>query len=263
MRTSGKELNDKKQLKQFLNKKVDLYNQPSFIKDDPISIPHLFTKQQDIEIAGFFAAIFSWGNRTTIINKSTELMKLMEMQPYAFCLNHDSGGLKRLIGFKHRTFNADDLYYFIEFFQQHYSKYDSLEIAFFPKKGTTVEEGLNQFKNNFFAQEHLKRTEKHVSSPLQKSTCKRLNMYLRWMVRNDNKGVDFGIWKNIQPSQLICPLDVHVSRVARQYGLLHRKQNDWEAALELTGNLRNLDQQDPVKYDFALFGTGVMENKLS
>lgn len=249
-------------LLKMLNKKVDLYNQPSFIKDDPISIPHLFTKQQDIEIAGFFAAVFSWGNRTTIINKSTELMQLMEMQPHAFCLNHDSVGLKRLSGFKHRTFNADDLYYFIEFFQQHYSKYDSLETAFFPKKGMTVEEGLNQFKQHFFAHEHLKRTEKHVSSPLQKSTCKRLNMYLRWMVRNDNNGVDFGIWKNIQPSQLICPLDVHVSRVARQYGLLHRKQNDWEAALELTANLRTLDKNDPVKYDFALFGTGVMENKL-
>jgi len=252
-----------KELKQFLNRKVDLYNQPSFIKDDPISIPHLFTKKQDIEIAGFFAAIFSWGNRTTIINKSTELMQLMYMQPHAFCLHHDSGGLKRLNGFKHRTFNADDLYYFIEFFQQHYSKHETLETAFFPRKGMTVEEGLNHFSNYCFSFEHLKRTEKHISSPVKKSTCKRLNMYLRWMVRTDNKGVDFGIWKNIQPSQLICPLDVHVSRVARQYGLLQRKQNDWEAATELTANLRNLDQQDPVKYDFALFGTGVMENKLS
>lgn len=252
-----------KELKQFLNRKVDLYNQPSFIKDDPISIPHLFTKQQDIEIAGFFAAIFSWGNRTTIINKSTELMQLMDMQPHAFCLNHDLGGLKRLNGFKHRTFNADDLYYFIGFFQQHYSKHETLETAFFPTKGMTVEEGLNHFSTYCFSFEHLKRTEKHISSPVKKSTCKRLNMYLRWMVRTDHKGVDFGIWKNIQPSQLICPLDVHVSRVARQYGLLQRKQNDWEAATELTANLRNLDQQDPVKYDFALFGTGVMENKLS
>lgn len=252
-----------KELKQFLNRKVDLYNQPSFIKDDPISIPHLFTKQQDIEIAGFFAAIFSWGNRTTIINKSTELMQLMDMQPHAFCLHHDSGGLKRLAGFKHRTFNADDLYYFIEFFQQHYSKHETLETAFFPRKGMTVEEGLNHFSTYCFSFEHLKRTEKHISSPVKKSTCKRLNMYLRWMVRTDHKGVDFGIWKNIQPSKLICPLDVHVSRVARQYGLLQRKQNDWEAATELTANLRNLDQQDPVKYDFALFGTGVMENKLS
>lgn len=251
-----------KDLKKILNDKVDFYNQPSFIKDDPICIPHLFTQQQDIEIAGFFAAIFAWGNRTTIINKARELMQLMDMQPHHFCLNHDWGRLKRLSGFKHRTFNADDLYYFIEFFQQHYSKYASLETAFFPKKGMTAEAGLNHFKNYFFSFEHLKRTEKHVSAPMQKSTCKRLNMYLRWMVRDDNKGVDFGIWKNISPADLICPLDVHVSRIARQYGLLHRKQDDWEAALELTDNLRNLDQQDPVKYDFALFGTGVMENKL-
>ncbi len=176
MRTSEKGLNDKRQLKKFLNAKVDFYNQPSFIKDDPICIPYLFTKQQDIEIAGFFAAIFAWGNRTTIINKSKELMQLMEMQPHQFCLNHDSGRLKRLSGFKHRTFNADDLYYFVEFFHQHYSQYDSLETAFFPRKGMTVEEGLNHFKNYFFSFEHLKRTEKHISSPKQKSSCKRLNM---------------------------------------------------------------------------------------
>lgn len=254
---------DKNKLRKFLNEKVDFYNQPSFIQDDPICIPHLFTKQQDIEIAGFFAAIFAWGNRTTIINKSKELMQLMDMQPHQFCLNNNRGGLKRLSGFKHRTFTADDLYYFIEFFHEHYSKYDSLETAFFPRNGMTVEEGLNHFKNYFFSFEHLKRTEKHVSSPKQKSSCKRLNMYLRWMVRDDNKGVDFGIWKNLSPADLICPLDVHVSRIARQYGLLHRKQDDWEAALELTANLRTLDKNDPVKYDFALFGTGVMENKLS
>ncbi len=251
-----------KDLKQLLNTKVDFYNQPSFIKDDPICIPHLFTKQQDVEIAGFFAAIFAWGNRTTIINKTRELMQLMNMQPHQFCLNHTSAALKKLSGFKHRTFTADDLYYFIEFFHQHYNKHESLETAFFPTKGMTVEQGLNQFKNYFFSFEHLKRTEKHVSAPMQKSTCKRLNMYLRWMVRDDKKGVDFGIWKNISPADLICPVDVHVSRIARQYGLLHRKQDDWEAALELTANLRNLDKNDPVKYDFALFGTGVMEHKL-
>ena len=262
MRTSEKELNDKRQLKKFLNAKVDFYNQPSFIKDDPVCIPHLFTQKQDIEIAGFFAAIFAWGNRTTIINKAKELMQLMDMQPHQFCLNQTAGRLKKLSAFKHRTFTADDLYYFIEFFHHHYSKHDSLETAFFPKKGMTVEEGLNHFKNYFFSFEHLKRTEKHVSAPMQKSTCKRLNMYLRWMVRNDNSGVDFGIWKMISPADLICPLDVHVSRVARQYDLLRRKQDDWEAALELTANLRTLDKNDPVKYDFALFGTGVMENKI-
>lgn len=179
MHTSEKELSDKRQLKKFLNAKVDFYNQPSFIKDDPICIPHLFTKKQDIEIAGFFAAIFAWGNRTTIINKARELMQLTNMQPHNFCLNHTSGALKKLSAFKHRTFTADDLYYFIEFFQQHYRKHNSLETAFFPTKGMTVEEGLNHFKNYFFSFEHLKRTEKHVSAPMQKSTCKRLNMYLR------------------------------------------------------------------------------------
>lgn len=245
---------------ELLNQKVDFYNQPSFIANDPISIPHLFIKKQDIEIAGLFAAVFSWGNRTTIINKSNELMKLMNMQPHDFVLHHSAKDLKRLIGFKHRTFTADDLLYFIEFLQLHYSKYDSLETAFFPAKGATVEQGLNDFKTYFFSAAHLKRTEKHISSPIQKSTCKRLNMFLRWMVRNDGKGVDFGIWTSIEPSQLICPLDVHVSRVARQFGLLHRKQNDWEAALELTVNLRTFDKHDPVKYDFALFGMGVMEN---
>jgi uncharacterized protein (TIGR02757 family) len=247
-------------LKSFLDKKVDEYNQPFFIKDDPISIPHQFSKKQDIEIAGFFAAIFSWGNRTTIINKSKELIGLMDNDPHQFLLNHSSADLKKLKGFKHRTFNADDLYYFIEFFHQHYSKHDSLEKAFFPSAEYDVEKGLNHFKKSFFSYEHLKRTVKHVSSPLQKSTCKRLNMFLRWMVRNDNKGVDFGIWKNISPSQLICPLDVHVARVARKVGLLQRKQNDWLAAAELTDALRKFDKKDPVKYDYALFSLGVIEN---
>ncbi len=249
------------ELKKLLDEKVDYYNQPSFIPNDPVCSPHLFTKQQDIEIAAFFAAIFAWGNRTTIINKSKELMQLMEMQPSDFCLNHSVSQLKRLTGFKHRTFTSDDLLYFIEFFQQHYSKHDSLETAFFPKKKMTIEEGLNYFKTYCFSGEHLKRTEKHVSSPLQKSSCKRLNMFLRWMVRNDKKGVDFGLWNRIAPKDLICPLDIHVSRGARQLGLLQRKQDDWEAAVELTENLLNFDKHDPVKYDFALFSIGVLENK--
>lgn len=248
-----------KELKIFLDNKADEYNQPSFIPNDPISIPHLFTKQQDIEIAGFFAAVFAWGNRTTIINKSKELMLLMDHTPYNFCQNADAVKLKQLASFKHRTFNADDLYYFVEFFRQHYSEHSSLEKAFFPRKGMTVEEGLNYFKTYFFSGGHLKRTEKHISSPSQKSTCKRLNMFLRWMVRKDSKGVDFGIWKRIEPAQLICPLDVHVVRVARKLGLLQRKQNDWQAAVELTEYLRTLDEKDPVKYDFALFSLGVDE----
>ena len=247
------------ELKKFLDKKVDLYNQPSFIKDDPVSIPHLFTKKQDIEIAGFFASVFAWGNRTTIINKSKELLSRMDNAPHQFVLQHSASDLKRLKGFKHRTFNEDDLFYFIDFFHRHYKKNDSLESAFFSSKEMDVERGLNYFKNYFFSSDHLRRTEKHVSSPVQKSTCKRLNMFLRWMDRNDKKGVDFGIWKSISPSQLICPVDVHVARVSRNLGFITRKQTDWQTAIELTSTLRGLDKQDPVKYDFALFGMGVTE----
>src|SRR6188508_16935 len=246
-------------LKQFLDSKVKEYNQLAFIKDDPISIPHLFTKKQDIEIAGLFAAVFAWGNRTTIIAKSKELMQRMDNSPYAFIKDHSAKDLRRLKKFKHRTFNEDDLYYFIEFFHQHYSKHNSLEFAFFPIPDLDTEHGLTHFKKYFFSFEHLKRTEKHISSPLQKSTCKRLNMFLRWMVRNDNKGVDFGLWKNISPSQLICPIDVHVARVAKRFNILQRPQTDWKAAIELTTYLRKLDAKDPVKYDFALFGLGVIE----
>lgn len=246
-------------LKKFLNQRARLYEQPSFIPFDPISIPHMFCKKQDIEIAALFAAIFAWGNRTTIINKSKLLMALMEMQPHAFCLHAEKKQLQKLAAFKHRTFNADDLYYFIEFIRHHYTAHETLETAFFPKKGMCVEEGLNYFRSYFFSGAHLKRTEKHISSPLQKSSCKRLNMFLRWMVRSNAKGVDFGIWKHIQPADLICPLDVHVARVARHLGLLARKQTDWEAALLLTEQLRSFDKLDPVKYDFALFGMGVTE----
>jgi uncharacterized protein (TIGR02757 family) len=260
-----------KDLKEFLDAKVDIYNQPSFIKNDPISIPHLFNKKQDMEIAGFFAAVFSWGNRATIINKSKELMQLMGNAPYDFCLHHSPKELKKLVSFKHRTFSTTDLLYFIEFFKCHYSKHKSLEIAFIPHpqplstsgEGSNipiVEVALKYFHHNFFSLEHVPaRTKKHIATPERKSSCKRLNMFLRWMVRNDNKGVDFGIWKNILPAQLICPIDVHVSRVAKRLGILKRKQTDWQAATELTEYLRTLDKNDPVKYDFALFGLGVME----
>lgn len=246
-------------LKQFLDSKVKEYNQPAFIDEDPISIPHLFTRKQDIEIAGLFAAVFAWGNRTSIIAKSKELMQRMDNSPYAFIKDHSAKDLQRLKRFRHRTFNEDDLYYFVEFFHQHYAKHNSLESAFFPIPELDTEHGLTHFKKYFFSFEHLKRTEKHISSPLQKSTCKRLNMFLRWMVRNDNKGVDFGLWKNISPSQLICPIDVHVARVAKKLSILKRKQVDWLAAVELTDNLRRLDKDDPVKYDFALFNLGVIE----
>jgi uncharacterized protein (TIGR02757 family) len=252
-----------KKIKDLLNAKVDLYNQPSFIKDDPILVPHLFSKKQDIEIAGFFAALFAWGNRTTIIQKSKELMQLMDMAPHDFIVNHTDNELKKLVNFKHRTFNATDLLYFVEFLRFHYSNHKFLESAF--TKGLqpgdeTIENALGAFHHYFFSlEEWPARTKKHIATPEKGSTCKRLNMYLRWMVRKDKAGVDFGIWENISPSQLICPIDLHVARVAARFNLLKRKQIDWQAALELTTYLRNLDRNDPVKYDFALFGLGVVE----
>lgn len=252
-------MTDPKLLPDFLNSKVDEYNQPSFIKDDPISVPHQFSKKQDIEIAGLFAAIFAWGNRTTIINKSNELMQLMDNAPYDFCMNPTTAALNRLMKFKHRTFNTTDLLYFISFLQAHYSKHKSLETAF-TRHGKTVEEMLTGFHHYFFSLEHLpERTRKHIATPERKSSCKRLNMFLRWMVRQDDKGVDFGIWKNISPSQLICPIDLHVARVARRFNLITRKQTDWQTALELTEQLKKFDKTDPVKYDFALFSLGVIE----
>ncbi|MBP6024315.1 TIGR02757 family protein [Ferruginibacter sp.] len=253
----------KNNLKEFLDSKVDYYNQPSFIEADPICIPHGFTKKQDIEIAGFFAAIFAWGNRTTIINKSKELLGLLHNSPHDFILQHNSKDLKKLEGFKHRTFNTTDLLYCIEFLKYHYSRNDSLETAFtkgLHKKDGTIENGLKEFYNYFFSLPHIpERTKKHIASPEKKSSCKRLNMYLRWMVRNDNKGVDFGIWKNISPAQLVIPIDVHVARVAKRFNLLQNNTPDWQAALELTAYLRTLDKHDPVKYDFALFSLGVIE----
>lgn len=252
-------MNKPASLPEFLNGKVDLYNQPSFISNDPVSIPHLFNKKQDIEIAGFFAAIFAWGNRTTIIQKSKELMQLMDMSPHDFCLHHHPKQLKQLMGFKHRTFNTTDLLYFIEFFKFHYSTYESLEVAF-TRHGESIEEMLTGFHHYFFSLPDVPaRTRKHIATPEKNSSCKRLNMFLRWMVRKDDKGVDFGIWSTISPAELICPIDLHVARVAKRLNLLQRKQTDWQAALELTTYLRTLDKTDPVKYDFALFGMGVME----
>ncbi len=252
-----------KKLVDFLNEKVVAYNRPGFITADPVCIPHSFSKKPDIEIAGFFAAIFAWGNRTTIINKSKELMQLMDNAPHAFCLHHSDNDLKKLLSFKHRTFNPTDLLYFISFLKMHYEKNDSLETAFtkwMNKNDDTVENALNGFYRYFFSLDDVpKRTMKHIASPNKNSSCKRLNMYLRWMVRKDNCGVDLGLWKNISPSQLIIPLDVHVARVARHFKLLHRKNTDWQAALELTNEMKKLDAKDPVKYDFALFALGVLE----
>lgn len=247
------------ELRNFLDRKVEQYNTSDFIANDPVCIPHLFQQKQDIEISGFFAAVLAWGQRKTIINKCKELMNRMDDAPYDFVLNHTDGDLKRLLHFKHRTFNDTDLLYFISFFKMHYSNFDTFEQAFIPSTGAFgIEDALNYFRNYFFSLEDFPhRTRKHISSPMQKSTCKRLNMYLRWMVRKDEKGVDFGIWNTIQPQDLVCPCDVHVDRVGRLLGLITRKQTDWLTAVELTTQLKQFDELDPVKYDFALFGLGV------
>lgn len=278
------------ELKDFLDLKVEQYNRPNFIPNDPICIPHRFSKKQDVEIAAFFAAILAWGQRKTIINKCTELFQRMDNEPYDFMLNHSDDDLKRLLNFKHRTFNDTDLLYFVSFFKHHYEQSESLETAFLAPEPVfraeylteksskakkyassactlaeleqipAAERALNHFRSYFFSlPDFPRRTIKHVSSPLQKSTCKRLNMFLRWMVRKDNKGVDFGIWNTIKSADLICPCDVHVDRVARKLGLINRKQTDWKTAVELSAELSRFDPIDPVKYDFALFGLGVEE----
>lgn len=252
-------------VKSFLDKYYRLYNNKDFIKDDPIQIPHRYSKKQDIEITAFWTAILAWGQRKTIINKATELFERMDNSPHDFICNHKEKDLEKFLDFKHRTFQSDDTLYFIYFLRHHYLQSDTLEDAFFADDMTGCDtahhDGLVRFREYFFSLEnHLQRTKKHISSPARKSTCKRLNMFLRWMVRTDKHGVDFGIWNKINPSQLMMPLDVHVDRVARHLGLLKRKQKDWQAVEELTGNLRKLDPKDPVKYDYALFGYGANEN---
>lgn len=251
-------------LRAFLDEMVDRFNRVDFIPNDPISIPHQFSKSQDIEIAGFFAAVLAWGQRVTIIKSCHTLLSLMDDSPYDFILNHRPTDLRRMMGFKHRTFNGTDLLYFIRFLHFHYSKHSSLEGLFFVSlQEKTVEQGLINFHNRFFSlPEFPERTRKHISTPVRRSACKRMNMYLRWMVRQDKRGVDFGLWKTISPSQLVCPCDLHVERIARQLKLIRKKPMNWQTALELTEELRKLDPNDPVKYDFALFGLGVTDAEL-
>ena len=240
-----------------MDEKVIQYNRPGFIELDPISIPHLFTSKQDIEISGFFAAILAWGNRKSIINSCNKLIALMGDEPYRFVMEHSGADLMGLSSFKHRTFQTTDLLYFIHFLKFHYSRNPSLESAFCISS-ESMESRLNAFNKYFFSLEDFPhRTRKHIAAPSKKSTCKRLNMFLRWMVRQDSQGVDFGIWANVPTSQLICPFDVHVATISRQLKLVKRKQNDWRAAIELTEKLRGFDRSDPVKYDFALFGLGI------
>ena len=248
------------ELKVFLNEKVIQYNNPKFIESDPIQIPHNFSKKEDIEISAFLTASIAWGNRKMIINNAHKLMNLLDNAPYDFVLNHSENDLDIFSNFVHRTFNHADLTYFLKALQHIYKNHHGLETVFanYAEKDS-LQMAIHQFKKVFFEIEHPPRTAKHVSDPLKGSAAKRINMFLRWMVRDDTTGVDFGIWKSIKPSQLSCPLDVHSGNVARKLGLLTRKQNDAKALLELDTNLRKLDPVDPVKYDFALFGLGVFE----
>jgi uncharacterized protein (TIGR02757 family) len=243
------------QLRAFLDSKVELYNQKDFITNDPISIPHLFTQKEDIEIAGFLSATLAWGNRKSILNNAKRLMQMMDMSPYEFIMGFTDSELKPFAKFVHRTFNGDDCIYFMWSLKNMYQNYGGLESLF--SADQNIKEGILHFRNIFFELDHLARTGKHVSNPAKNAASKRINMFLRWMVRQDEKGVDFGIWQKIRPALLYCPLDVHSGRIARNLGLLERKQDDWKAVEELTSNLRKFDSQDPVKYDYALFGMGV------
>ena len=247
-------------IQSFLEEKVVIYNQPDFIVPDPISIPHQFSLKEDIEIAGFLAATIAWGNRKMIVKNANRMVELMGSSPYDFIMDHNTDQLQRLDGFVHRTFNADDFRYFVKALQNIYKNHNGLE-GVFEKYQTenSMQPAIHELKKVFFSIDHPHRTQKHVSDPNKKSAAKKINMFLRWMVRDDSAGVDFGLWKNISPAVLSCPLDVHSGNVARKLGLLQRKQNDDKAVVELDLSLRALDSKDPVKYDFALFGLGVFE----
>jgi uncharacterized protein (TIGR02757 family) len=250
----------KNELKDFLDEKVIQYNNPKFIETDPIQIPHLFTLKEDIEIAGFLTATIAWGNRKMIINNSLKLINLMGNAPYDFVMSHQDHQLEKLQNFVHRTFNSQDAVTFIKALQNIYNHHNGLEDIFAKNQQPySMQESISHFKKVFFEIDHLNRTTKHISDPNAGSAAKRINMFLRWMCRKDTCGVDFGIWKSINPAALSCPLDVHSGNVARKLNLLTRKQNDAKALLELDTNLRALDIKDPTKYDFALFGLGVFE----
>lgn len=251
----------KNQLQIKLNNLVEIYNNPNFIENDPICIPHNFSLKQDIEISGLFASVFAWGLRKTIINKTKELMLRMDNSPYDFIINHTEKDLKKLLDFKHRTFNDTDLLYFVDFLKRHYSLHDSLESAFIPEgfdSNSNLKDSLVYFYNAFTNHENFpERTKKHITTPAKNSACKRICMFLRWMVRNDNKGVDFGIWESIKPSQLVIPLDLHVMRSALRFSLISEEKSNWKTATELTNSLKKFDKNDPVKYDFALFALSI------
>jgi uncharacterized protein (TIGR02757 family) len=249
------------ELHEFLEEKVLQYNTPQFIESDPIQIPHLYTIKEDIEIAGFLTATISWGNRKMIIQNAHKMMQLLGNMPYDFVMSHTETDLERLENFVHRTFNGKDFATFIKGLKHIYQNYGGLESVFAShQEQESLQKSIHEFKCLLFEINHQNRTQKHISDPYSNSAAKRINMYLRWMVRQDHAGVDLGIWKSISPSKLSCPLDVHSGNVARKLGLLKRKQNDGKALSELDTNLRKFDNNDPVKYDFALFGLGVFES---
>tara|TARA_X000000368_G_scaffold95720_1_gene73433 strand:+ start:13 stop:777 length:765 start_codon:yes stop_codon:yes gene_type:complete len=248
------------ELKEFLDEKAEFYEQKQFIQNDPILIPHKFDSKLDTEISGFLISIISWGNRKSIINSGYKIIDLLDNSPSDFILNHSYNDLKSINGSIHRTFNSDDLVYFIKSLKNIYTNYNGIEgIMSNPNNGENLQERISIFKKIFFQLNHKKRTKKHLPDPLKGSAAKRFNMFLRWMVRSNKKGVDFGLWKSISPSQLSCPLDVHTGNIARKLGLLKRAQNDYLAVNELDKKLREMDIEDPVKYDFALFGLGINE----
>lgn len=251
----------RKELKEFLDLKADHFNRPEFIEKDPVSIPHMFTEKEDIEVSGFLTAIISWGRREGIIKSASKLMQLMDMSPYDFILNGGPGEIEGLNRFVHRTFNGADCMFFTLALRDLYDRFGNMENAFYHSyDGKNMLSAITGFRQQFLRTRHLQRSEKHLADPSKGASAKRINMFLRWMVRKDQRGVDFGIWNKFHPGNLYCPLDVHSAKVARKLGLLKRKQNDWKAVSELTFNLRKLDPHDPVKYDFALFGLGIYEN---
>jgi uncharacterized protein (TIGR02757 family) len=246
-------------LTSFLNKNVARFNNQSFIVNDPVSIPHKFSRKEDIEIAGFLTALISWGNRRAILKSASDLMQLMENQPFEFIFNAEDTDLKKLTKFYYRTFNASDLLFLVEALKHLYREKGGMEQVAcnsFNQTGT-VKGMITGIREEMLKAPHLPRSEKHLANPMKGSAAKRINMFLRWMVRDDENGVDFGLWKKIPASALMIPLDLHTGRIARKLGLLQRKQDDWKAVEELTSNLRKLDPEDPIKYDFALFGIGI------
>lgn len=251
-----------REMKEFLEEKYLQYNNPSFINSDPVSIPHSFTELHDREISGFLAATVAWGRRDLILKNARQLVELMNNSPYEFIMSAGENEMKRVDKFVHRTFNGNDCRYFLMALRDIYNSFNSMEDIILEgmKSGNSVKDGISNLRSKFFGLPHLTRTEKHFADIKKGAAGKRINMFMRWMVRKDDRGVDFGIWKRIDPALLYIPLDLHTGNTARRLGLLTRKMNDWKAVEELMSVLREFDPADPVKYDFALFGLGAIKD---